>query len=97
VFCWAPNGVANAARLYADAERDSGAFRYPKAEVPNGITFFPPEPWQVSRHWAESRHNIRRGAQVPRGGRFAEKKGGPAGPPVIVRSFAGEVSRWSPG
>lgn len=71
MFYWAPNSVASAARIYYEAYRDPGAFRYPKVEVPTGVASFPAEPWQVPRHWAESRYNIQRWTEMPRGGHFA--------------------------
>jgi microsomal epoxide hydrolase len=71
MFYWAPNSVASAARIYYEAFRDSGAFRYPKVELPTGVAIFPAEPWQAPRHWAESRFNIQRWTEMPRGGHFA--------------------------
>jgi pimeloyl-ACP methyl ester carboxylesterase len=63
--------VASAARIYYEAFRDPGAFRYPKVELPTGVAIFPAEPWQAPRHWAESRFNIQRWTEMPRGGHFA--------------------------
>jgi microsomal epoxide hydrolase len=71
MFYWAPNSVASAARIYYEAGRDPGDFRYPKVEVPTGVANFPAEPWQAPRHWVESRFNIQRWTQMPRGGHFA--------------------------
>jgi len=71
MFYWAPNSVASAARIYYEARRDRGDFRYPKVEVPTGVAIFPAEPWQAPRHWVESRYNIQRWTEMPRGGHFA--------------------------
>jgi microsomal epoxide hydrolase len=71
MFYWAPNSVASAARIYYEAGRDPGDFRYPKVEVPTGVAIFPAEPWQSPRHWVESRFNIQRWTEMPRGGHFA--------------------------
>ena len=75
IFYWAPNSVASAARIYYEAERDLGAFDYPKIDVPTGVANFPAEPRRVPRHWAESRFNIRRWTEMPRGGHFAALDG----------------------
>ena len=71
MFYWAPNSVASAARIYYEAQRDPGGFRYPKVEVPTGVAIFPAEPWQAPRHWVEARYNIQRWTEMPRGGHFA--------------------------
>ncbi len=71
MFYWAPNSAASAARIYFEAGRDPGDFRYPKVEVPTGVAVFPAEPWQAPRHWVEPRFNIQRWTQMPRGGHFA--------------------------
>ena len=71
MFYWAPNSVASAARIYYEAGRDPGDFRYPKVDVPTGVANFPAEPWQAPRHWVESRFNIQRWTQMSHGGHFA--------------------------
>lgn len=71
MFYWAPNSTASAARIYYEAMRDPGAFRYPKVEVPTAVAVFPKEPWRAPRHWAEARFNIVRWTEMPRGGHFA--------------------------
>jgi microsomal epoxide hydrolase len=71
MFYWAPNSVASAARIYYEAQRNPDGFRYPKVEVPTGVAVFPGEPWQAPRHWVESRYNIQRWTEMPRGGHFA--------------------------
>jgi epoxide hydrolase len=71
MFYWAPKSVASAARIYYEAGRDPADFRYPKVEVPTGVAVFPAEPWQAPRHWVESRFNIERWTEMPRGGHFA--------------------------
>ena len=71
MFYWGPNSTASAARIYYEAMRDPGAFRYPKVEVPTGVAVFPKEPWMSPRSWVEPRFNITRWTEMPRGGHFA--------------------------
>jgi microsomal epoxide hydrolase len=71
MFYWAPNSIASAARIYFEARRDPAAFAYPRVEVPTGVAVFPKEPWRVPRDWAESRFNVTRWTEMPRGGHFA--------------------------
>lgn len=71
MFYWAPNSAASAARIYFEAARDAGAFRYPRVEVPTAVAAFPKEPWRAPRHWAEARYNVVRWTEMPRGGHFA--------------------------
>lgn len=71
MFYWAPNSTASAARIYYEAMRDPGAFRYPKVEVPTAVAVFPKEPWTSPRLWVEPRFNIQRWTEMPRGGHFA--------------------------
>jgi pimeloyl-ACP methyl ester carboxylesterase len=71
MFYWAPNSIASAARIYYEAWRDPGSFRYGKVEVPAGIAAFPGEPWMPPRHWVEPRFNIQRWTEMPKGGHFA--------------------------
>lgn len=71
MFYWAPNSTASSARIYYEARRDPGAFRFPRPETPVGIAAFPKEPWIVPRSWAEARFNVTRWTDMPRGGHFA--------------------------
>lgn len=71
MFYWAPNSVASSARIYFESSRDRSSFAYPKPGTPVGVAVFPKEPWRVPRHWAESRFNIQRWTEMPRGGHFA--------------------------
>jgi microsomal epoxide hydrolase len=71
MFYWAPNSIASAARIYFEAQRDPGAFRYPRVETPTAFAVFPKEPWRAPRSWLEPRYNIRRWTEMPRGGHFA--------------------------
>lgn len=71
MFYWGPDSTASAARIYYEAMRDPGGFRYPKVEVPTGVAVFPKEPWASPRSWVEPRFNITRWTEMPRGGHFA--------------------------
>lgn len=71
MFYWGPNSTASAARIYYEAMRDPGAFRYGKVEVPTAVAVFPKEPWASPRSWVEPRFNIVRWTEMPSGGHFA--------------------------
>jgi hypothetical protein len=77
--------------------------RYPRflcavdgVDVPTGVAVFPAEPWQAPRHWTESRHNIQRWTEMPRGGHFAA-----LGQPDLlledVRAFFAANRQWASG
>jgi microsomal epoxide hydrolase len=64
MFYWAPNSAASSARIYYEAMRDPGAFRYPRVEAPTGIAAFPKEPWMTPRNWLDSRYKITRWTEM---------------------------------
>jgi epoxide hydrolase len=90
MFYWAPNSIASAARIYYEAMRDPGAFRYPKPETPVGVANFPGEPWRVPRNWAEARFNITRWTDMPRGGHFAAMEA----PDLLVEDIRAFFREW---
>ena len=71
MFYWAPNSIAGAARMYYEARRDPAAFTWTKVTPPTAVALFAKEPWQPRRSWVESRLNIQRWTEFPKGGHFA--------------------------
>ncbi|MFN0094150.1 MAG: epoxide hydrolase family protein [Dehalococcoidia bacterium] len=71
MFYWAPNSSASSSFMYLESRRDTGAFGWPKVEVPVGVAVFPKEIYRSPRRWCEGRYNIQRWTEFAKGGHFA--------------------------
>jgi microsomal epoxide hydrolase len=71
MFYWATNSSASASFMYYESRRDTGAFGWPKVEVPVGVSVFPKEIYRSPRAWCEGRYNITQWVEHDKGGHFA--------------------------
>jgi microsomal epoxide hydrolase len=69
MFYWAPNSVASAANIYLESRRERQP--WPEISVPVAVAMFPKELARIPRAWAESRLNVVRWTEMPKGGHFA--------------------------
>ena len=68
---WLTGTAHSAGRLYYEAEQTAGFVPDRRVEVPVGFAAFPKEIIRSPRHWAETRYDVRRWTEMPRGGHFA--------------------------
>ena len=72
MFYWAPNSITSATRIYLEtALEGDDIWATPRVEVPTGVAAFPKEPYLAPRAWVERLYDVRRWADMPRGGHFA--------------------------
>ena len=67
---WLPEAHASAARWYREGRRPGGAVNA-RVEVPTALACFPKDVVYGPRQWAESRYNLQRWTEMPRGGHFS--------------------------
>ncbi len=67
---WATGSITSSARIYYENQR-AGAGTGARVEVPTACAVFPKEIAIPPRRWVETRYNLRRWTEMPRGGHFA--------------------------
>ncbi len=68
---WLTGTAHSAGRLYYEVDHGGAHVPNARVEVPVGVASFPREVLRFPRSWAESRYNIVRWTDMPRGGHFA--------------------------
>ena len=68
---WLTGTAHSAGRLYYEVGHDPSTVMDRPVEVPVGVAAFPKEVLRFPRSWAESRYNLVRWTDMPRGGHFA--------------------------
>ncbi|XXY53258.1 epoxide hydrolase [Sorangium sp. So ce269] len=73
MFYWAPDSIASAANLYYETVRDEviPSYLFDRIAAPTAVADFPREIYRAPRAWVESRANLVRWTEMPRGGHFA--------------------------
>jgi microsomal epoxide hydrolase len=70
MFYWLTNSAPSAARLYFDSANEPPS-PAPPSKVPTAVAAFPKEPFKTPRAWVETRFNVVRWTDMPKGGHFA--------------------------
>jgi epoxide hydrolase len=71
MFYWLPQAAGSAARIYAEVRDDPAARERPPVSVPTAVANFPAEPFALPRQIVETRYQVVRWTDMPRGGHFA--------------------------
>jgi pimeloyl-ACP methyl ester carboxylesterase len=67
---WVTESITSSARIYYENQRASGG-QGGRVEVPTACAVFPKEIAIPPRRWVETRYNLKRWTEMPRGGHFA--------------------------
>ena len=92
---WATGSITSSTRIYYETRHSRGPGVGGRVEVPVGCAIFPHELVYSPRSWAETRLNVTRWTEMPRGGHFAALEE-PALLTEDVRAFFRQVREREP-